>query len=307
MVSMRFRHRSMSSQLAPQPTHFAGDVPVRTLLEKPHEGGADDHAVGHRCGGGHLRGRRDSESQGDRLGGQRLETADERCGVGGQRVLLPGDAGAAHGVDESPRYLGYAPETGLGAGRRRQEHRVEARAPRDVEPARGFLGRNVGEQHAVHSGVAGGGSGALQPEPEHGVHVGEEKQGQLAPRAYAAGAVEDPRERRSGPEGPLARPLDDRSVGQGVRERDSQLEDVCAAALELEGDLDRPVQARVARRDEGDERLLPLGAKGREAFGDPCHEGPRSDGEAEALASSPPRMPRSLSPRPLRFTRTRFP
>ena len=76
--------------------------------------------------------------------------------------------------------------------------------------------------------------------------------------------------------------MDDRAVGQRIRERHSHFEDVCARAVERGDDAFRARQIGIAGGDVGDEPWRAVAANARKGFRQPaCPE--RVEGSLQRL------------------------
>src|SRR6185503_6786863 len=219
----------------------------------------------------HLLRRRDAEAERHRDAGERAKPGDQRPRVVRERLALAGDARAADRVHEAAARFGHLPQPLVGAGRRGQEDGVDLRGACRGDPRLAFLGRQVRDEHAVHSGLRGLPRDALEAALQQGVQVAEEHEGQLARLPDLADELEHAGERDPPRQRALARPLDHRAVGQGIRERHAQLQHVHSRLLELERRAHRAFERRVAGRQEGDERRPAFGLALREPRGDPSH------------------------------------
>src|SRR6185295_9026548 len=134
-----------------------------------------------------------------------------------------------------------------------------------------LLGWQVGHEHAVDAQVPGLLRQTLETVAEERVVVAEKEQGQLGLLPDASNRVEDGRERRPSPQGPLARALDHRPVGQWVGEGHAELEDVHSGFVHRDRRLDRAIDGGIAGGQEGHERLPALLCALREARANPRH------------------------------------
>ncbi len=99
-----------------------------------------------------------------------------------------------------------------------------------------LLGRQVQRQHAVDADRGGPRHERVEAEAIDRVGVGEEHDRRAHVSAQLLHQIERLRQGHAAGERPLGRPLDHRAIGERLRERDAELDDVGAGAIEREHD-----------------------------------------------------------------------
>ena len=126
-------------------------------------------------------------------------------------------------------------------------------------------------QHPVDThGPRSAGEG-LEPHPEDWVGVAEDDNGRCHPGADLGHHGQHPVQGGAGGQRPLGGPLDDRSVGQRIRERDAHFQDIRPGGVQALEDGCRPRQVRVPRGDVGHQTRPVLRAHSREGVIDAGH------------------------------------
>src|SRR5262249_49352380 len=120
---------------------------------------------------------------------------------------------------------------------------------------------------------------------------------------HALHELEDAAERGAARESPRAGALDRGAVGDGVGERDADLEAVRTGVGEGKEQRLGELEIRIAGRDEGQERALSLRPKRAEAIAEAAHVQCAPSFACARAARSSRTWITSLSPRPERFTR----
>ena len=112
-----------------------------------------------------------------------------------------------------------------------------------------FLDRQVERQHAVDAGRGRLASERLEPHAQQRIGVAEDhdRRRDIA-AAPSATSASDAAQTAAGGQRPLGRPLDHRAVGQRIRERHADFEDVGAGAIERLQNLGRARQVGIAGR-----------------------------------------------------------
>jgi len=241
-------------------------------LDDAHDRAADDDAIGGTAHFGGLVGSGNAESDRDRdpgVGLDRRDVAGDALGEGG---LGSGDAFARDVVDE-PFGRGSQFRDAVGrSGRGDQADVAEGSALGELAVEDGFVGREIEEQDPVGPGRGGVLVELRESVAVDRIEVGEEHHGSLRAFAEAADQVEDLVSRRPGFEGAVGGHLVDDAVGQGVGERQAELDDVGSLVSEGLDDLQRAVEVRIAGGDIGDKGLFPFGTEAGERGVDSVHE-----------------------------------
>src|SRR6266545_2296493 len=281
------------------------------LLDELDDGRSHDDAVGdlaHRLG---LGGRADAEADANGLGGDPAQGAQVLGQLRGQLGAGARHPGERHHVEEAaarPRDLAHALG---GGGRRDQVNEVEPRRLGERAQRTRLLGRQVRHDDTVHPAFHRGETEGLEAEGEERVVVGEEDEGHGALPAQLARELEHARQGHAGRERPLRRALDDGPVGERIRERHAQLDDVGPASPGLQHELARVGERGVARREVRDEGALAPLPKRREGGGEASGGRQRRPPTPTVAAGLPRPFPdakavstvcTSLSPRPDRPT-----
>ena len=120
----------------------------------------------------------------------------------------------------------------IGRRRAEQENCINPARRQQAAEAVGLLDRQVEHEHAVHPGLPRPVGEALGAEPQDRIGVAEDddRRAQILPQA--PDQVEHAGQRRARGQRALRRPLDDRAVGQRIRKRHADLQDVGAGAIE---------------------------------------------------------------------------
>ena len=111
----------------------------------------------------------------------------------------------------------------------------------------------------------------LQSVIEQRVEVAEQNQRNFGLPTDILSQLEDFAKRYAVAERPIRCPLNDRAVRDGIRERHAELDQIRSGLIQGENQLKRSLEARIAGRDVGYKRLLPLGFQLREFFLNTCH------------------------------------
>ena len=150
--------------------------------------------------------------------------------------------------------------------------------------ARGFVERQVGDDEGFHAGRGGAREEPLGAEGEHGVQVGEQHEGSGG--AVRRGEPQDVVGRDPGGERGVGRLLHHGAVGDGVGERDAELDDVGAGIDERRDQAVAGLQVRVAAGQVGDERRASC-ARRRERARQPRRKPARRDGSGARSSFAP--------------------
>ena len=155
---------------------------------------------------------------------------DERGDGGGERILHAGDAGAGYEIYEAGGVLRHELDAVRSAGGRGEEDGVEAVAMHGGDVGFRLFDAGVDEEAAIDAGGGRVGGEAFEAVAQDGVEISEEQEGNFGGGANAAGDFEDGREGGTRFEGAFAAALDDGAIGDGVAERDAELDEIGAAA-----------------------------------------------------------------------------
>ncbi|KAI3484929.1 hypothetical protein L1887_51984 [Cichorium endivia] len=222
-----------------------------------------------------------TEADGERDGGDAANAGDEVGQGGGDGG---GGAGGAHlgdDVDERVCERGEVLDA-LGRGGRGDERHVrEAVLGAGASEVDGLLGRQVDDDEAVGTGSLGILNRLVLSVGERWVVVAHEQNGGLeALGACLTDVVEALGVADALLQRDLVALLDGGAVSLGIGEGDAELDDVCAALLEAEEDIDGVVLGGEAGGDEADEDGLVLGGLGGEGGFDLVGHGVRNAVEA---------------------------
>ena len=186
--------------------------------------------------------------------------------IGGHPVARARDAEARDQVNESARALHRAGQA-LGAGGRRDEADRGEPTLRYAPLERGVgAGREVGEQQPRGSGGMSVGEEPLDPVREHRIHIGHDDDGDVERRLVDL--LEHARRGHALVERRLGGALDRDPVGQGVGERDADLDQVRAGRCDHAHRFDGARGGGIARREIGNERRTSLVVHHAPAGGD---------------------------------------
>src|SRR5258705_12616802 len=96
----------------------------------------------------------------------------------------------------------------------------------DLAVVSGFFVREIGGEHSVGAGFAGGAREFLKTHLQDGIVVAEEDQRNLRCLADVADEIDDAGERGAGLEGALRRALDGGPIGERTSEGEAKLDNV---------------------------------------------------------------------------------
>ena len=155
-----------------------------------------------------------------------------------ERFARPGRPGARNDVEKPAREARGRCHARGGRGRRDEEDRVEPRRAQDGLAAAASSGGRSVTQRAVEPGRPRLSRRPREAAAQQRIQVREEDERERRLRADPAGDLEDRRQGRPRLEGPRGGALQDGTVGDRVRERNPELQEVRAGAVERPGQRD---------------------------------------------------------------------
>ena len=113
----------------------------------------------------------------------------------------------------------------------------------------GLFGRQVRSQNTVGTGTGSSRCKFLEAHLQNGVVVAEKHQRHLTRLADATDKIKNTGESCAGFEGPLGSPLNRRTVGKGIAERNAEFDYVGAGFGHRKDEFERGVERRIAGRE----------------------------------------------------------
>lgn len=220
-------------------------IRVAAFGDTADDGAPDDNGLGMSrdsadvSGGGHAK----SDSDGE---GRDLADAGDLCGqIVWDRIALASDAGAGDVVDETAGVCGDQAKALIAAGWCGEKNCVHAGTVELALERRGFFRRHVEDEDAIH---ARGGSffgETRKTEAIDGIQIREKDNGDLRAMADLADEVDDVIQSNAVAQGTFRGFLVCFAVGEGIRERDTEFDQVGPGLLKCRDKLGSARQRRV--------------------------------------------------------------